>query len=85
MRTNAQPLKIYIGYDDQDRPVGVILARNLELAEAYWLGTSEQVCRTEEIDIQTLDPSPYPIFTLLSSTLKQISWDKTCRIMKRGK
>jgi len=78
-------LKMYIGYDTKDRPVGVILTRSLELAETYWLGTTEQVCRTEEIDIRELENEPLPVFIILSSTLKQISLDKTYRIMKRGK
>ena len=78
-------LKMYIGYDTKDRPVGVIINRSLELAETYWLGTTEQVCRTEEIDIRELENEPLPVFIILSSTLKQISLDKTYRIMKRGK
>jgi len=60
-------MKIYIGYNPENRPIGVLLAESQGLAELVWSARDDKVVKVEEIDPNAADIGTNGVVFLLTT------------------
>ena len=83
-------MNIYIAYDYEATPLGMLLAIDQRSAELVWTGMGIAAHRVEEIDPSNNDQGIHGVVTLMTSVLltkydvDRKSRDWSTRIWKRG-
>lgn len=80
-------MKIYIGYDFDNRPISVLLAENEDKANIAWAGMKDTPHHTEVIDPNNNDLGISGVVFLLTSTERTVGNalnSQTFRKFKRG-
>lgn len=81
-------MNIFIGFNENDDPISVLLAESREKADLVWMGMGVEPMHVEEIDPSSNIGSNGVCILLTSKKIKQqvgLGKDKTFNVFKRGK
>ena len=83
--TGEEPnMNIYISYDNDNQPTGVLLAESEEKASIAWMGMGVHPDHIEEIDPNNPNLGMYGVVLLLTSETFNFHPSKLYRKWKRG-